>query len=169
MAEALLRRGLADRGVAATVSSAGVATEDQPPTEEVIELMKSRKIDVTGHRSRLLDPAIVAGSDLIVGMAREHVREVSILDPSAFPRTFTITELVRLGEANGPRPPEQSLAAWLVALGAERTPAAHLTLTDADDIEDPIGRRFGVYKRVAAELDDLTQRLVDLGWPEPLE
>lgn len=165
MSEALLRRRLDERGVDANVSSAGVATEDQPPTDEVIELMKARKLDVTGHRSRLLNPAIVAGSDLIIGMAREHVREVSILDPGAFPRTFTLTELVRLGEAAGPRTAEQPLADWLAALGDERTPAAHLTLTDADDVDDPIGRRFGVYKRVANELDDLTDRLVAVAWP----
>lgn len=165
MAEAMLRHRLVERGIEASVSSAGVATEDQPPTDEVIELLKARGIDATGHRSRLLDPAIVAGSDLIIGMAREHVREVSILEPTAFSRTFNITELVRLAEATGPRRSEQTMGEWLAEVGDERTPAAHLTLADADDIDDPIGRRFGVYKRVAERLDDLLDRLVLVAWP----
>lgn len=165
MAEALLRDRLGHRGVDASVSSAGLVTEERPPTEEVIELMKARKLDVSGHESRVIDPAMVSGSDLVIGMAREHVRESVLLEPPSFGRTFTLRELVRLGEGAGPREPDQSFEAWLVQVGEGRTPAAHLSLSDEDDVEDPMGRRFGVYKRVANDIEKLVDRFVDLGFP----
>jgi protein-tyrosine phosphatase len=165
MAEALLRDRLRTRGVDASVSSAGIATEDLPPTDEVLELLRGAGLDASAHRSRIIDKHLVDRADLIIGMARMHVREVALFAPPKFPVTFTLKELVRLGGEAGPRPRDVGLDAWLRDLGRSRSPAAHLALPDDDDVEDPMGRRFGVYKKVAAEITELVDRLVDLAWP----
>ena len=49
------------------------------------------------HVARTLDASILAveGHDLVLTMTREHLREVVALDPGAWPRTFTLKEIVR--------------------------------------------------------------------------
>lgn len=165
MAEAMLLDRLRQRGVDAHVSSAGVVTEGRPATDEVIEMMKARDLDVSDHRSRLVTNALVSGADLIIGMAREHVREVTLLDPPAFTRAYTLKELVRLAGDVGARSGDQGFGEWIEIVGEGRTPVAHLGLSGDDDVDDPMGRRFAVYKRVAGEIEDLTDRFVGLAWP----
>ncbi|MFN8040567.1 MAG: hypothetical protein U0Q07_15245 [Acidimicrobiales bacterium] len=165
MAEAMLRARLAGRDVEAVVTSAGTATEGEPAADEVLELLRSRGLDGSAHRSRLLDADLLAEADLVLAMARLHVRDAALVDPEAFGRTFTLKELVRRGEAAGARAPDEDLAGWLARVGADRQPTRLLGDSPADDVVDPVGRRFGVFKKVARELDDQLDRLVDLAWP----
>jgi protein-tyrosine-phosphatase len=167
MAEALLRRHLAYRGVDAHVSSTGCVVAGRPATPEVIEVLAARGLDARAHTSRVLDPQQVEAADLIVGMAREHVREVTLLEPSAFERTFTLRELVRLGEAVGPVDYSEgsasaALADWLRRVGEDRELIDLVGESSADDVADPIGGPFTVYKKTAAMLDGLIERLAAL-------
>jgi len=165
MAEEMLRARLAARDVPAVVSSAGTATEGEPAADEVLELLRARGLDGSAHRSRLLDADLLADADLVLAMARRHVRDATLADPAAFPRTFTLKELVRRGDAAGPRASDEDLAAWLERVGDGRQPTRLLGDSPADDVADPVGRRFGVFKKVARELDEQLDRLVDLAWP----
>jgi protein-tyrosine phosphatase len=165
MAEALLRERLANHSIPATVVSAGLALADEPAAEEVLELMGNRKLDVSAHRSRILQPDDVARADLVLGMARMHVREAVLLDHDVLWRAFTLKELVRLAAEQGARPREVGFDEWLAKLGAGRSPSNYLSPSDEDDIEDPMGRRFGVFKKVANEIDELVTQLVDLAFP----
>ncbi|HEY9556191.1 MAG TPA: hypothetical protein VIR58_05620, partial [Acidimicrobiales bacterium] len=107
------------------------------------------------------------GADLVVGMAREHVREVAVLDPGALARTFTLKELVRAGAAIGHRRPDEALDAWLRRAGAGRRKDLLVGVghDDSYDIEDPVGRGRDDYEITADELDGLLARLVELAWP----
>jgi protein-tyrosine phosphatase len=165
MAELVLRDRLATRGVEASVSSAGLALAGEPASDEVIELMRARGLDASNHASRLLHPALLSSTDLVLGMARLHVREVGILDAAAFRRTFTLKELVRLASEQGPRPSDLSFPDWLATLADARAPLQHLGASPDDDIDDPMGRRMGIYKRVALEIEQLVDELVALAWP----
>jgi protein-tyrosine phosphatase len=165
MAERLLARALERRGVHAEVSSAGLMADGWPASPEVVELLGGWGLDATAHRSRALAPEVVAGADLVLGMAREHVREVALVAPGLFPRAFTLRELVRRGRAIGPRAAGEPLHAWLVRAGADRRPADLMGSSPDDDIVDPIGAGKGVYRQVAAEIDELTGVLADLAWP----
>ena len=162
MGEVLLARGLEARGVTAEVASAGFLTEDRPPPDEVVELMADRGIDVSGHRSRIVTPELLEEADLVVGMAREHVRDAAVEAPGCFGRTFTLKELVRRGTEAGGVAPGESVDAWLARVGADRTPAQLLGAAADDDVTDPIGRRQRVYRRVADEIEVLTDQLVGL-------
>ncbi len=166
MAAALLRRDLAARRIDAHVSSAGLLTEDRPPSDEVIELMDKAGLDVRAERSRLLTDSIVASSDLVLAMAREHVRAAVLLDPPSFGCTFTLKELVRRGQQAGPRRRDEPFDAWLERVGEDRQLSDSLGSSDLDDIVDPIGRRFSVFKKVEVEIDELTAALVSLAWPK---
>lgn len=165
MAEAMLRARLAARGVAAEVASAGTATVDRPASDEVLELLAARGLDGSGHRSRLVEPGVVHDADLVLAMARRHVRDVTLVDPAVFGRTFTLKELVRRGGEAGPRGADEPLDSWLARVGEGRQPTALLGDAVVDDLADPIGRRFAVFKKLAAELDELLDGLLDLAWP----
>ena len=124
--------------------------------------MAHRGLDTSGHRSRRLRPDLVAGADIVIGMARVHVREAVALVPDALGRAFTLKEIVRRGEERGGRAPGEPLEAWLARLSAGRRTADLLGDSDADDVADPIGGPRRSYERTADELDDLTARLARL-------
>ena len=164
MAEAFLRRRLADLGVEARVHSAGRLFSDMPATTEGVTAMQAMGYDTSGHRSRRLTPDMARSADLIVAMAREHVRDVAVLGPDEWPKAFTMKELVRRGAAVGPRPPGQPLDEWLAKVHAGRSTTDILGSSPDDDVADPIGQKADVYCRTAAEIRALTDKLADLAF-----
>jgi protein-tyrosine-phosphatase len=162
MAAALLARRLDDAGLKATVSSAGLLFDGKPVTDHGRAVMADRGIDTSGHRSRRLTRQLVDGADLVLGMARGHVREAVALAPETLGRAFTLKEIVRRGEESGGRAPDEPLDVWLARLGSGRRPSDLLGESDADDVADPIGGPRRSYQRTAEELDDLTARLARL-------
>ena len=162
MAEGFLRDRLARRGVPAHVHSAGLLDAGQPASRHGIDVLRQRGVDLAAHRSTTIDPDLVGGTDLLLGMARLHVRESVVLRPEVWPRAFTLKEIVRRGERIGPRRSGQSVAEWLAAAHAGRSHTDLLGDAPDDDIFDPIGSSRPVYERTAAEIEDLTDRLVAL-------
>lgn len=74
MAEALMRRKLAERGVdGVRVSSAGVGAWDgAPATEGAYLVALEHGLDLSAHRARKLTREIAGGATLILTMARPH-------------------------------------------------------------------------------------------------
>jgi protein-tyrosine phosphatase len=167
MAEALLRHRLEAHGVDARVSSAGLLPPGSPAMPEAVAVMAARGLVLEDHRSRRIEPSILDGADLILGMTREHVREVAVLDPSALARTFTLKELVRAGYDVGPRRPGEALPGWLARVGAQRRREALLGVGHNPDydVEDPVGRPRAEYEQTATDLEQLLERVVALVWP----
>ncbi len=151
------------------VSSAGtratgeLADHAVPP--EVLEVMAPFGIDLSAHRSRELVQPLVEEADLIIGMGRRHVQEAILLDPPSWPKSFMLKELVRRGEALGPRRADQGFRSWIDLAHGDRTRESLVDRSRADDVEDPIGRPVAEYRATAAELDGLVTRLSVLLWP----
>ena len=163
MAAALLARRLSAVGVANEVSSAGTRAEMlTPATSDAIAAVGEQGLDISSHRSRALDRRSIANADLVLGMTREHVREVVTREQAALRRTFTFKEIVRRGESS-PRYHEP-LADWVEALVADRGVKDLLGSSREDDIEDPIGLPLDEYRKTVSQLDDLAERLVGAGW-----
>jgi len=165
MAEALLRSALDGRGVDATVSSAGLFRGGVPASPGSVRAMALRGLDLDDHRSRTVTPELVAGADLVLGMARLHVRQAVLAVPDVWPRAFTLKELVRRGQARGARRPGQPLAAWLAELHEGRRRADLIGDDAEDDVADPIGGPDRLYAATADELEYLVTRLVGLVFP----
>ncbi len=166
MAEAFLRRTVLARGIDAVVSSAGMASSGEPATADGVDVMAARGIDITGHSSRRMNEKLLGSGDLILGMTREHVRESVVLRPEVYSRTFTLKEIVRRGTDAGARGETESIRQWLDRLHYGRLPTQQLGESPVDDVADPIGQGPAHYERTALELDELTNRLVDLLWQQ---
>jgi protein-tyrosine phosphatase len=146
------------------VHSAGLLQGGQPANHLSADVLTSRGIDVSAHLSRSMTRELLVGSDLILGMAREHVREAAVLAPEVWPRTFTIKELVRRGQAVGPPQGGEPLDEWLARVHHGRTPTDLTGWSPDDDVADPIGEPRPVYEQMVVELEALVDRLVDLVW-----
>jgi protein-tyrosine phosphatase len=165
MAAALLARRLAELEVAVRVWSAGMLRGGDPPLPQVISVMSGYGIDIAAHRSRLAAAADLARADLVLAMARDHLRYAVVTEPMVWPRAFTLRELIRRGERTGPRPPGEPLSGWLSRVHEGRQRAALLGDSTEDDVPDPAGQPLRVYADVAALLDRSVARLAELGWP----
>lgn len=165
MAEGLLRERLRRAGVDADVHSAGLVTENRAASDHGVTAMSRRGIDISAHRSRRLAGDLVAAADLILGMELNHVREVAVLDRTAFDRTFTVPELARTATRLGPRPSTESVASWIGRAAEGRRPSDMLDSRPDDEVADPIGRSARAYEATASELEALIGTVVDHLFP----
>jgi protein-tyrosine phosphatase len=164
MAEALFRDRLAAAGIDAAVSSAGELPGGVRASAGSVRAMAARGLDLSSHVSREFTPEMVERADLVLTMARRHLRNAVMLRPDAFSRTYTLKELVRRGDAVGPRRADQSLDGWLAELHVGRTRASLLGDDLRDDVADPIGGPDGLYEETAVELTELIDRAVALAF-----
>ena len=159
----MLRHRLADLGVSARVHSAGLLFDGEVAPRYNVDVLAALGFDIAAHRSRRLTRVMVSDADRVIGMARHHVREAAALVPEAWPRAFTLKELVRRGEAVGPRG-TRPFPDWLRDVGAGRRPASLLGQSDDDDVFDPIGGSRKVYETTAAEIGRLVDRLCEVAF-----
>lgn len=146
MAEGLLRR----TGPHARVSSAGFLRDGSPPAPDAARAVQELGVDISAHRSRIVDADMVRRADLVLTMERSHARELVILEPEARHRIFTIRSFaLALGRRS--RLDERPLADLLDELNRNR-PAGSLTGAGPDDLPDPYGRRFKHFRTTAEEL-----------------
>jgi protein-tyrosine phosphatase len=165
MAEALLRERLRERGVDASVSSAGLSFDGRAATREAIEAAARHHVDIDAHRSRVVTAAMVDRADLVLAMQRVHAREAVVLADGALARTFTLKELVRRGRTEGCRRHDESIADWLARVSTARRAADLMGDSPHDDVADPYLRSATAYVACVDELDQLVRQLVDLAWP----
>ena len=125
------------------IESAGTrALLGWPMPEQAAALTREFGADAAGHRARQLTAEMVAASDLVIVMAREHLDRIAALDPAAASRTFTLQELARIADAvRG-----DDLRSWLVDA------RSHHDVRDDDDIEDPFRRSDAAYRRSAEQI-----------------
>ena len=150
---------------AVTVGSVGILPGDRVILPPVVTALAAYGIDASRHRSTQMTAEALETSDLVVGLARTHSREAVLLAPDAWPRIFTLKELVAKGERATPRAPSQTMAQWLEVLhvGRRRTDLVGERLEE--DVIDPMGGPPSGFARTAREIDQLIDRLVSLLWP----
>jgi len=133
----------------------------------LVTAMAERGLDISAHRSRLVRTDDLAAADLMLAMARVHLRHAVVTAPEIWPRAFTLKELVRRGSEAGPRPPGTGLADWLALANQGRDRRTLLGDSPDDDIADPIGGPPLAYDQTADLLTNLLGTLADLCWPAP--
>jgi protein-tyrosine phosphatase len=148
-----------------TVDSAGVMGANDGPPERLLKEGAAFGMDLSDHVPRKLDADDIARSDLIVGMAREHVREVVVRDPASLYKVYTLRELVRRGQESGKRGGREPMAEWLAKLNSGRRHADLLGSSPDDDISDPMGRPSEDFLIMLLQVASLTKALHTLAWP----
>jgi protein-tyrosine phosphatase len=100
----------------------------------------------------------------VLAVARDHLRYAVVTEPGAWPRAFTLRELIRRGERIGPRRPGEPFSGWLSRAHQGRERTALLGASAEDDVPDPAGKPLRAYVDVATLLDRSVARLAELGW-----
>ena len=155
IAERLMRAALpAD----VPVTSAGTrarAGEDIWP-EAAVELDR-RGVSALGFDSHPLDPALVAGADLVLTATRAHRDEVVAAQPGALRRTFTWRELAwrvdGLTRADLPGDTAAQRLAWLAAVVGRRRGALTAPSPRDLDVDDPVGGPAGAVQASARQIE----------------
>ena len=125
--------------------------------------------DPAPMRATALTAELAAAADLVLTMTREHRRAVLGLAPRGLRRTFTLLEAADLARGIETRDlaalPLQDRARELgLRLDAGR---AHRASTDADDVQDPVGRRAAVHDDVADGIARALRPLLSALFPAP--
>lgn len=167
MAQAMLTTVARERGIDARIASAGLISGGHALPSETQDALRALGFNGPGvdrFRSTQVTEGLVSGADLVVGLAREHVREVVVRTPDAWDRSFTLKELVRRGGAIGTRPPHEDLRSWLYRAGYGRIRADLLGESIDDDVIDPAGGVASGFDRTATEIQGLCRSLGALLW-----
>jgi protein-tyrosine phosphatase len=164
MAAVLLTRRLTALGVMVPVRSAGMIGGGDPPHSEAVSVMASYGIEIASHRSSIVCAADLAPASMVLAMTRDHLRHAVITEPRAWPRAFTLKELIRRGERIGPRLRNEPFSGWLSRAHEGRARTSLLGDSPDDDVADPAGGPLRAYADTADLLDRLVTRLAELGW-----
>jgi protein-tyrosine phosphatase len=146
------------------VSSAGVmGWEGSSATPEAVTAASDRGADIASHVAHKLTRSDLARADLVVCMAREHLRAVQKMDPAADEKTFTLKELVRLlEELPAPEESEERDSRFVlrrIRMADElRRSGFHGDPSD-EDVVDPIGMSDEIYRAIAWDIDEWCRRL----------
>ena len=101
MAEAIARRLAEERGVDLSVASAGTGAADgNSASDGSLLVAMERGMDLSEHRSRLLDRHMVNEADVILAMGPSHVERVRALGGGA--KTFLLTDYASRGASLRP-------------------------------------------------------------------
>lgn len=165
LAGSLLTREVRLRRLSVDVVTAGFGDPGYPATPPTVAAAAELDLDLAVHESRRVDPDLLAGADLVLGMERRHVREAVVLEPSVWRRAFTLREAVRRVEEVGPRSPDEALRRWLERLSAARDRMSLMGASPDDDVRDPTTDITVDHATTAAQLEDLVRRLVSGVWP----
>jgi protein-tyrosine phosphatase len=162
LAAAMLRRSVAARGLEHTVLSGGIIEGGEPSPEMLVEVGLLHDIDLRAHRSRQLTPELLAGADLVLCMTRLHVRDVSVMNPVAWPVTFTMLEFIRRSEELGAGLAALPLADRVAMAHGDRTPGGLLAAGRGEDIPDPMGKGFDAFVTLGETLATEVEAVADL-------
>jgi protein-tyrosine phosphatase len=168
--EHLLRAALADLsthvppGAGVDVASAGTMAPTGRALDPLTgEALLGRGIDASGHRARRLTRDDVAAADLVLTATREHRTDAVRLLPAAVNRTYTLSEFGRLAaaaHADGFRA-EGPLSERMRALvAAARILRGTVSVSEDDDLPDPIGRPLDVHQDVVGRIGDALAAVV---------
>ena len=76
------------------VDSAGIIANRYPAPQEAIEVMLDYGLDLTGHRSKLIDSSMLDWADLVLVMEQEHKEGVVSRFPEQGGKTHLLSEYV---------------------------------------------------------------------------
>jgi len=138
--------------------SAGFLEGGFPVAPEAAKVMDDLGIDLGDYHSQQVTADLAESADAVATMTRQHLMQLIEIAPGAWPRCFTLFDLVRRAETN-PWPPDQDRVAWLRNLGVARPRSSIFSLGSEHDIDDPMGGPLRAFEQTRDVLGDLIGRL----------
>lgn len=167
VASRLLQDRLTEVGIEASVRSAQLAGERRHLPAALFQLLRSR--DLARPHPEVLSADLLDGADLVIGMTRSDVASALRVAHHAWPRAFTLKELVRRCRQSGDRRRGESVKACLRRLHAGReaaTPSGPMDLPAYDDLDvETNSRSPQEMNRLVDEVGVLVKDLISLLWP----
>jgi protein-tyrosine phosphatase len=165
MAEHLLRRRLEDLHPADrwSVSSAGTHAVECKGMDSNASLVLQQQniVPSKAWSTRLLTPAIVAASDLILTAEIEHRRKVVNLDPRALRKVFTLKQFAALLELSDRVPNSHTTARGPELLSWAAVARENFQSTGREmDIADPVGKPIDQFRSCADQLIECINTIV---------
>ncbi len=152
-------------GLPVTFDSAGVEAWRRPVPETGIRHARELGLDLSAHVSTTVHPDFLDEYDLVLGLARNHVRELATLDPAIGFRLFTLKQFAAWARDH-PRPSGVDVRAWLRAQSPSASRARILSSDRGDDVEDPVNRPIEDWRAMSADLIPAIDSLVSGLFPE---
>ena len=153
LAERLLAKRTAQAGLDVVVDSAGTrAVNGGPIHRETVRVIEHYGGNPADFSSRLIQPKLLHGHDLVLTAERSHRSAVVEIAPLLWKRTFTLLEAATLADAD----PSLTLADLHRARRTIDVDAASL------DVEDPINQDPSVFDRTGRQISDAVDAVVRL-------
>ena len=130
--------------------------------------MADRGLDLSDHRSRQLVAEMLGRADLVIGMAREHVREAAVLNRDVLATHVHAQGAGARGRAtSGPAPADEpSPPGWRASPAVvSRTRCSGSATTTSSTSRTRSAAAGADYETTADVLDDLLGRVVALAFP----
>lgn len=136
MAEGLLRARLGEAAQDWRIESAGTwAMDGERAAPRAIKVLKERGIDLSDHRSRIVNPAILGQARLVLVMEKGHKEALQVEYPRFTSKIYLLSEMV--GEIHEIKDPMGGSTADF-----EKT---------ALELEDTLERGLGVIAQLSEE------------------
>jgi len=161
LAEAFVRR--LTLGLPVTTESFGtLELEDAPALPEALEIGLQCGLDLSSHRTRHVGHASLDQVDLVLGFDETHVRRAVVDAKAPRRRAFTLRGIARVLPAAEVFPQEDVILRARHALDQlEEMRGAEPESERRDEMPDPFGRSWNVYRDTAAEIRELSIQLVE--------
>jgi protein-tyrosine phosphatase len=156
IAAALLAQHLSNSvvpGEQFAVSSGGFLARVDITDPFAVSVMSTRGLDISTHSSTQMNESLLRRADLVITMTASHVQQAVDMEPRAWPRVFTLTDLAARMASVGPRRSAETLTSYVARLHAGRSAAALMAAGTAGDIADPYGGPLSAFERTAVQLD----------------
>lgn len=162
MAQVLMSERARDAGLDLVVTSAATRLTDLPVHHDTRAVLVEAGYTPVAHRPREIDRSIIRddGADLVITMTRQQLRDVVATDRLAWPRVFTLREIVR--RASALPAVTSGWSEWLGALGEGRLARDLIGDDPADDIPDPYGLPMAAQRECLALLRGLGDQVLAL-------
>ncbi len=113
MAAAMLKNALGEQSDVSLGSAGLGAMVGHPADDHAIALMHERGLDISDHRARQLEPALIKAADLVLVMESGHRQRISELEPATRGKVYRLCEWT---DEDVPDPYKQPRAAFEEAL-----------------------------------------------------
>ncbi|MBE7681685.1 low molecular weight protein arginine phosphatase [Paenibacillus sp. P13VS] len=171
MAEGLLRKLAAERGIQVEVRSAGVAAASGMPISRHAEaVLRDHQAEGPGQSTQL-DASLIGWADLVLTLTRSHKQHVMQVFPDSVHKTYTLKEYVEnddqvlndlqeLDSLFATLELKRALGQEILASERERVIEIRQRIPSFD-ISDPFGGSRDDYNIAAAEIRTALDRLLD--------